>query len=120
MSTHQTISNLSPAATKPTVRTKADWRALVEDWQASGLPVSQFCRQHQVPEHQIHYYRRKYFPSSSNPSSKSNPAGFAQVAMASSLPSNALMVRLPNGVELSGFSSQHSPQWIADMVKVLL
>ena len=117
MSSHPAISKPSLPVNNP--KPKTNWRALVEDWQASGLSVSQFCRQHQVPEHQIHYYRHKYFPSSSMLSSKPTSKGFAQVTMASSLPSSTLTVRLPNGVEVSGFSSQ-PPLWIADMIKALL
>ena len=119
MSTKQSTIKTSPIDSKA----KTDWRAIVFDWQASGLSVSEFCRQHQVPEHQIHYYRRKFLtqPNSlptSSPTSTSPSSGFAEVAVPP-LSASELTLRLPNGMELSGLSSQ-SPAILAAVIKALL
>ena len=110
------MSSIQSSAKPSQAKAKPDWRAIIEDWQSSGLSVSQYCRQQQVPEHQIHYYRRKYLTASPSTTS-SRPSGFAQVAVQST-PISVLTLRFPNGLELSGFSSQQ-PQVIADMIKAL-
>ena len=56
---------------------KVNWREVILQWQDSDLSVSEFCRQHDWPEHQIHYYRKKYLsPKAVKPTS---PSGFASV-----------------------------------------
>lgn len=112
MSNPQTSS-----ATLSSTTNKTDWRAVVDDWQSSGLSVSQFCRQHQWPEHQVHYYRRKYSMSQKVESSIASTSGFAQVSIQKSS-ADVITIRLPNGFELSGFSS-HNSQIIANMIKAL-
>lgn len=46
--------------------TESEGRALVEAWQASGLPVSRFCRERGVVSHLVHYWKRKLFEDSNS------------------------------------------------------
>ena len=100
-------------------QSKPDWRDIIEQWQQSGLSVSAFCRQQSLPEHQIHYYRRKFLVKSPEPQKKSGQTttGFTRVAIASQS-QGSVQLRLPSGIELNGLSLQH-PQHIAELVRAL-
>ena len=39
--------------------TESEGRELIEGWQASGLPVSQFCRSRGIAAHRVHYWKRR-------------------------------------------------------------
>jgi hypothetical protein len=41
---------------------RAEGRALVERWRASGQTVAQFCRERAVPVHRLHYWKRQAEP----------------------------------------------------------
>lgn len=101
-------TNTQKAHDPSTLKSKSiDWKALVFEWQSSGLSVSEFCRKYKVPKHQIHYYRKKYLSSSeASASMQTQLSGsrFAQVALSTSSSSNELRISLPNGVVVSGFS----------------
>lgn len=40
-------------------RSARQWRQILEDWQGSGLSVSQFCRNHKVPTSAFYRWKRK-------------------------------------------------------------
>jgi len=39
--------------------TESEGRALVDAWQSSGLPVSEFCRTQGIGAHRVHYWKRR-------------------------------------------------------------
>jgi len=110
----------TPADTSaPQTKTTINWREVVMAWQTSGLSISQFCRQQQLSDHQLYYYRQKYLPASKPQQAKPKPAGFAKVAVpAVAAVSGDIILRLPNGMVLSGLSAQQ-PSVIADIIKAL-
>ncbi len=113
--------SLTPADNhEPKTKSTIHWREVVMAWQTSGLSMSQFCRQQQLSDHQLYYYRQKYLPASKPQQTKPKPAGFAKVAVPEvfSNLSGDIVLRLPNGMVLSGLSAQQ-PSVIADIIKAL-
>lgn len=65
----------------PKTKATIHWREVVMAWQNSGLSISQFCRQHQLTDHQLYYYRQKYLPASKPQQAQPKPVGFAKVTV---------------------------------------
>ena len=42
-----------------TRRTREQWQQLIRDWQASQLPITDFCSQHRIAESNFYYWRKK-------------------------------------------------------------
>jgi len=40
-----------------------NWEEHVKSWQASGLPMSRYCQQHDLAVHQFGYYKRSLLRS---------------------------------------------------------
>ena len=110
----------TPADTDaPKNKSTVHWREVVMAWQTSGLSISQFCRQQQLSDHQLYYYRQKYLPASKPKEATPKPAGFAKVAVSAvAAVSDDIVLHLPNGMVLSGLSAQQ-PSVIADIIKAL-
>jgi hypothetical protein len=91
-----TTSNSHP---KPT-----NWEEHVKSWQASGLPMSRYCQQHDLAVHQLGYYKRKFESAAPGPTTPG--IGFAQVMLNGTNSSQGLNLRLPNGLLVEGICTQ--------------
>ena len=67
------------------------WKAHIEDWKASGLKQSRYCRQHDLKLHQFVYWRKKY-----DPASKTAPISLVRV----DLPAQTFHRPLPSPARL--------------------
>ncbi|MCP4936691.1 MAG: hypothetical protein GY927_21435 [bacterium] len=44
---------------RKTRRTKAEWQALIEKFEQSGLDAEQFCQQVRIPSHRFHWWQAR-------------------------------------------------------------
>jgi hypothetical protein len=93
-----------------------NWEEHVKSWQASGLPMSRYCQQHDLAVHQFGYYKRKFTSLSTAPI-KSN-TGFAQVIMSGDKSSQGLTLRLTNGLLIEGVCAHNLPL-VRSLIEVL-
>ena len=68
MTTTSTATDLSSSTTKvrrtKVMRTKAQWKTLLDECQVSGLSKSDFCKRHKISTSSLHKWQ-KYFDSPS-------------------------------------------------------
>ena len=83
---------------------QAFWQNHVQQWQSSGLSQAAYCREHQLDQNKLSYYKRKQLgevvPTQNN--------GFVSVQLAQNVQSiDALTLHFVNGTHLSGITSQN-------------
>ena len=71
------------------------WQAIIEQWQASGLPAKTFCQQQQVTYHNFLYWRRKLRPSA-------NSQLVPVVPDSPTVAADGIELALPNGLVIRG------------------
>jgi len=84
-------------------RTSAQWQALVEQQQASGLSAVQFCKQQDIGYASFCNWRKRLLDNQVDESSTSNNTGFLDLSSLmgqSAEPSWNIVLSLGNGVEL--------------------
>ena len=83
--------------TKPIRRTDTQWKAINEQYLASGLKIGEFCEQHGVSYQSFYGWRRK------NTDQKQSSPDFIELSsleLASNHQGWNIVLRLGNGVEL--------------------
>lgn len=78
--------------TKPIRRTHAEWKAINDQYLASGLKIGEFCEQHGVSYQSFYGWRRKQAPPDFIELRSLEPSSSHQ--------SWTIVLRLGNGVEL--------------------
>ena len=84
-------------------RTSAQWQALVDQQQASGLSAVQFCKQHDVGYASFCNWRKRLSDHHAEESSTTSDTGFLDLTSLmgqSSGPGWNIVLSLGNGVEL--------------------
>jgi putative transposase len=84
-------------------RTSAQWQALVEQQQASGLSAVQFCKQQDIGYASFCNWRKRLLDNQVDESSTSNNTGFLDLSSLmgqSAEPGWNIVLSLGNGVEL--------------------
>ena len=89
------------------------WKHHIEQWQSSGLPGTDYCRQHELTYHCFIYWRRKFSKATAKRSTVVRPDPDAQPAsafvkvhphsasqLAEVTPADSLHLCLPNGLEI--------------------
>ena len=71
------------------------WQAIIEQWQASGLPAKTFCQQQHVTYHNFLYWRRKLRQSA-------NSQLVQVVPDPSTVAADGIELALPNGLVIRG------------------
>lgn len=69
-------------------RNEEDWKALYNDFLASGVTAAAFCRERDISEASFSYRRRKY------------EGKFKKLTPAAPLPSRSVVIELPLGIQL--------------------
>jgi len=91
------------------IKNQINWRARVEAWKASGLPMSRYCKQHGLVAHQLGYYKRKYEAPKSL--KKTSSSSFVRVVVPTKpilLPeTDSVIIRLSNGHAIEGVSKNN-------------
>ena len=93
---------MSTATTQST--NTAAWRAKVEDWQSSGLPMARYCEQKNLNAHQLSYYKRKFERAGPQPARQS---GFSKAIVSSTPNDTGLTLHLANGVAITGVDGRN-------------
>ena len=92
------------SSNKTQTENQAFWQTHVQQWQSSGLSQAAYCREHQLDQNKLSYYKRKQLgevvPTQNN--------GFVSVQLAQNVQSiDALTLHFVNGTHLSGITSQN-------------
>ena len=96
-------------------RTKADWRALIEQQTKSDLSVAEFCKQHQIGA--TYFYKRKSELSKEGASKRVSPFVKVNQVKPGSSTNNTIKI-LHRNTRLS-LPIQVSPDWLAQFIKAL-
>lgn len=88
---------------------REQWRSFLEERAASGLSVSAFCLQNDVPENSFYYWRKK-FASEQSQSAKAESV-FVPVSVVSR---NDFEVQFPGGVSMRVPRDAEAVRWIVD------
>lgn len=92
-------------------RTLDDWRQLIEQQQASNLPIVVFCKQHKLTTSNFYKYRTKLQINKPEPMLiKVKSVTVPQVNNTITLTHGKSQLTLPTSCE---------PQWLANVVKAL-
>ncbi len=81
------------------------WQQRINDWQATGLSGSAYCKQQSLTYHQFVYWRQKLTSTEDDPKQAPATTGFARVVSvpgASAVAADGLTVSLPGGLSVSG------------------
>jgi len=81
------------------------WKKHIEQWKKSGLSQAAYCREHQLDDSQLSYFKRKFAGTliTSKPQAQSN--GFVHVQMSpATAPAEPLTLHFANGAHLSGIT----------------
>ena len=84
-------------------RTSAQWQALIDQQQASGLSAAQFCKQQDIGYASFCNWRKRLSDHQADESSTTNDTGFLDLSSLmgqSSEPGWNIVLSLGNGVEL--------------------
>ena len=88
------------------------WRSLLEEQAESGLSVSAFCLQNEVPENSFYYWRKK-FAGEQSQVAKSEPL-FVPVSVVSS---QGFEVQFPHGVLMTVPRDREAVRWVVDALR---
>ena len=88
---------------------REQWRSFLREQAASGLSVSAFCLQNDVPENSFCYWRKK-FASEESQSVKTEPL-FVPVSVVSR---SDFEVQFPSGVSMRVPRDAEAVRWIVD------
>jgi hypothetical protein len=94
------------AASRNSTHNTTTWKNHIEQWKKSNLSQAAYCREHQLDESQLSYYKRKFadtlLPSKPQPQS----GGFISVQVTPELqPVEPLTLHFANGAHLSGITA---------------
>ena len=81
------------------------WQQQINDWEATGLSGSAYCKQQSLIYHQFVYWRQKLSSVEDYPKPAPATTGFTRVVPASDVgsgDSDGLTVSLPGGVSITG------------------
>lgn len=89
----------------------ADWEYHIAQWQSSGLPGTDYCRQHELPYHCFIYWRSKFSKAKAPLATVTRPdiqppSAFVAVRpdpasrITEAASADSLHLRLPNGLEI--------------------
>jgi len=81
-------------------RTSAQWQALVEQQQASGLSAVQFCKQQDIGYASFCNWRKRLLDNQVDESSTSNNTGFLDLSSLMGQSAGNIVLSLGSGVEL--------------------
>jgi hypothetical protein len=94
----------STAAVTAALTREQFWREHLQQWSQSGLSQSAYCRREGLTLHRFGYWRRKR-PAAAKPAPVRG--GFVPVRVMPSMVEGSLTVRLANGVEVRGITSEN-------------
>lgn len=99
------MSDEHSSTTPPTPTDRAAyWQPHIEAWQASGLSVKRFCREHALPYGRFLYWSRKQcIPTPAKPS----PSAFTRVVPVAQSQSGGLIISLPGGIQIGGIDADN-------------
>ena len=89
------------------------WSNHIKQWQTSGKTQSDYCQQHQLKLHQLHYWRRVFKDApASQAGGNDHPVsnGFSPVQLVQPSDSNNpfdLTIELPNGLCIKGIHADN-------------
>lgn len=88
------------------------WRSWLDEQAASGLSISAFCLQHDVPENSFYYWRQK-FDGERSQAATAEPL-FLPVSVVSQ---GEFEVRFPHGVSMKVPRDAEAVRWIVDALR---
>jgi hypothetical protein len=82
------------------------WQNHIEQWTESGLSQAAYCREHQLDESQLSYYKRKFAGTLVASKKQEKTSGFVSVQLTSEVqPAEPLTLHFANGAHLSGITA---------------
>ena len=112
------ISNsLSPVRT---LSQEDFWHHHLEQWRESGLSLMAYCHQHALVYHQMIYWSRQCgaTPNTVPAEQCDDRRGFIPVKVTGPSITDALSLRLPNGIEIRGIT-RHTVSCVGDLLAQL-
>ena len=82
------------------------WKNHIDQWKKSGLSQVAYCRQHQLDESQLSYYKRKFAGTLVASKKQEKTNGFVSVQLTPEVqPAEPLILHFANGAHLSGITA---------------
>ena len=99
------------------------WQHHIEQWKQSKLSQAAYCREHQLNENQLSYYKRKFAGTLPTKQPHNNttvqPSGFVQVKITPDIQRpEPLTLHFANGAHLAGITADNVPV-VAQLAKAL-
>jgi len=92
----------------------SDWPAHIKAWKTSGLSQAAYCRQHDLCEQRLSYWKHKLLDSRSGSIGQAAGGNLVPVHLTPASPP-LLKAYLPNGICLEG----DSPEGLSSLIKLL-
>ena len=84
----------------------AFWQQHVDQWRKSGLSQAAYCREHQLSEFSLSYYKRKFDEGHRDTGLQTKSNSFVSVQLADDVqPLEPLTLHFANGAHLSGITA---------------
>jgi hypothetical protein len=85
-------------------RTETEWKALIDEWQLSGKPVAEFCKEKKISGSGFYYWRNRFCPTPQKAIAKrerTQTNTFVPVVISTpNITSSKLILSYPNGCQL--------------------
>ena len=91
---------------------RTQWRLWLDEQAASGLSVSAFCREHDVPENSFYYWRKKFGGEQSRDAKAERL--FVPVSVVSQ---SDFEVRFPGDISMKVPRDAEAVRWIVDALR---
>ena len=82
------------------------WQHHIKHWQGSGFSKMRYCRENDLPYHQLIYWCEKHRQPVETRGDAVSSFVAVSHAPAASKPSSALSIELPNGICITGVDAQ--------------
>ena len=73
------------------------WRKHIEDCNKSGLTRKEYCKEHDLKEHRIYYWLKR-FKNENNKNLNKKEKKFFPVAIKENFSKSEIKIKLPNGI----------------------
>jgi hypothetical protein len=82
------------------------WKNHIDQWKQTDLSQAAYCREHQLDESQLSYYKRKFAGTLVSSKPQVQSSGFVNVQVApEAQPVETLTLHFANGAHLSGITA---------------
>ena len=97
-------------------RKLADWQVIIEQQEASGLTIVDYCREHQLSVYSFAARKRKLRLKALQ-GLEARPVGFVQVIPAGTTVSKSELLMLQAGNALLQLPSTVNPRWLGQLLR---